>query len=256
MISHNSIKEVMPLEENAVIIKMDDIPEFDIEDYDLMDEKDRVKYIKDLERIVRNSFEYRQFIKYLRENMDMDSCAILENVSNKETFKVSIEIHHSPFSLYDICTTVLNRRLALNLPTEIELVAKEVVGIHYYLMVGLIPLSKSVHQLVHNKYIFIPIDNVLGNYKQFIEIYGDYMDKDLLETYQNNIEYSSNMKQNDLSILEQKYTYVDTSNVYQLPSYETMIDSMYDRVNEIKQLNDPFKVEENKKEVVPGIIWV
>lgn len=255
MINHNSIKEVTPLEENAIVIKIDNIPEYDIEDYDLMDEKDRAKYIKDLERIVRNSFEYRHFIQYLRENMNMDSCAIMENVSNKETFKVSIEIHHSPFTLYDICTIVLNRRLALNLPTEIEMVAKEVTALHYYLMVGLIPLSRTVHQLVHNQYLFVPVDNVLGNFEGFVDNYVEYIDPDLLETYQNNVEYSSKLRENDFSILEQKYTYVDTSSVYQLPPYQHMIDTMYNRVNEIKQLNDPFKQEE-KKDVVPGIIWV
>ena len=85
--------------------------------------------------------------------------------------------------------------------------------------------------------------------------YADYIDPDLLETYQNNVEYSSKLRENDFSILEQKYTYVDTSSVYQLPPYQHMIDTMYNRVNEIKQLNDPFKQEE-KKDVVPGIIWV
>lgn len=252
MISHDSIKELEVSEDDIIIIKMDDIPEYDIEDYDLMDPKDRNKYIKDLERIVRNSFEYREFIKYLRENMDMDKCAIMENVSNKETYKVGIEIHHGPFTLYDICVAVLNRRLELGLSTSIEMVAKEVAGLHYYLMVGLIPLSKTVHELVHNKYIFIPYSNYLGNYEGFIDNYGEYIAPELMETYESNLDYSNKLMENDLSILEKKYTYVDASNAYQLPSYQNAIDKMYERVNEIKQLNDPFKEE---KKVIPGIIF-
>ena len=265
MINHQSIKTIDE-EKDIVVIKMEDIPPYDIEDYDLMDDKDRAKYIKDLERIVRNSFEYRQFIQYLRENMDMDKCAIMENVTNKDNFKVRIELHHSPFTLYDICSTVLNRRLALGLPTNIEMVALEVVGLHYYLFVGLIPLSETTHQLVHNQYLFVPVTKVLGDYQSFVDIYHDYIAPELLETYENNLEYSQKMQQNDFSILKEVPTYVDNSHLYQLPSYQSMLDSMYGRINEIKQLQDPFTetpkteyktvvIDGEEKQVVPGIIF-
>lgn len=253
MIAHQSIKNIEENSDDILVIKMDSVPEYDLEDYDLMDEKDRDKYIKDLERIVRNSFEYRRFIQYLRENMDMDSCAFMENVSNKDNnFSVKIEIHHTPFTLYDICTTVLNKRLALGLPTNIELVALEVTALHYYLFVGLIPLSETVHQLVHSQYLFVPVTNVLGNYQAFIDNYHDYIAPELLQTYEENLEYSEKLTNNDLSILENKPTYVDTSNIYQLPTYEDMIGTMYGRIDEMKQLEDPFK---EPKKIIPGIIY-
>lgn len=252
MVSHQSIKEFDENNEDIMVIKLDEIPEYDIEDYDLMDEKDREKYIKDLERIVRNSFEYRRFISYLRENMDMNECAILENVNNKNDYHVKIEIHHSPFTLYDICTTVLNKRLALGLPTNIELVALEVTALHYHLFVGLIPLSETVHQLVHSQYLFVPVNNVLGNYQAFVDNYHDYIAPELLETYEENLEYSNKLNKYDLGVLENKPTYVDTSNVYQLPTYSNMIESMYGRIDEIKQLADPFT---EPKKIQPGIIF-
>ena len=252
MIGHQSIKTVEENNEDVLVLKLSEVPEYDIEDYDLMDEKDREKYIKDLERIVRNSFEYRRFIAYLRENMDMNECAIMENVSNKDNYKVKIEIHHSPFTLYDICTTVLNKRLALGLPTNIELVALEVTALHYYLFVGLIPLSETVHQLVHSQYLFVPVTNVLGNYQALIDNYHDYIAPDLLQTYEENLEYSEKLRENNLSILDNKPTYVDASNVYQLPTYSSMVENMYGRIDEIKQLDDPFK---EPKKIVPGIIY-
>lgn len=252
MIGHQSIKDI-ETNDDIMVIKLEDIPEYDIEDYDLMDEKDREKYLKDLERIVRNSFEYRRFISYLRENMDMDSCAYMENVSNKDNnFKVKIEIHHSPFTLYDICTIVLNKRLALGLSTNIELVALEVTALHYYLFVGLIPLSKTVHQLVHSQYLFVPVTNVLGNYQAFIDNYYDYISPELLQTFEENLEYSEKLSKQDLNILANKPTYVDASEVYQLPKYTDMIDTMYGRIDEIKKLDDPFK---EPKKIVPGIIY-
>lgn len=252
MVSHHSIKEAEDKNDDIIVLKMEDVPPYDIEDYDLMDEKDREKYIKDLERIVRNSFEYRRFISYLRENMDMSECAIMENVSNKDDYHIKIEIHHSPFTLYDICTTVLNKRIALGLPTDIELVALEVTALHYYLFVGLIPLSETVHQLVHSQYLFVPVTNVLGNYQAFVDNYHDYIAPELLETYEENLEYSTKLSQNDLSILQNKPTYIDASNVYKLPTYSSMIENMYGRIDEIKQLDNPFS---EPKKISPGLIY-
>ena len=51
-------------EETVIDIKS--MPYFDLEQYDLMDEKDFRHYINDLERVVRNSFEYRSLIRYLK----------------------------------------------------------------------------------------------------------------------------------------------------------------------------------------------
>ena len=74
--------------------KIDSVPDFDIEDYDMTNPKDFKKFIDSVEPIVRMSFEYRQAIKFLRENMNMNSCSLLENVNNIESFKIKIHIHH------------------------------------------------------------------------------------------------------------------------------------------------------------------
>ena len=73
---------------------------FDGEQYNLLDDKDFAKYISDLERIVRSSFEYRSLINYLKNTEGMDVCSLLENVSSRDNTKVKIEIHHSPLTLY------------------------------------------------------------------------------------------------------------------------------------------------------------
>ena len=52
MINESSIMGIQPNEIDVVKIPKE-IPPMDIEDYDLLDDKDREKYIKDLEREVR-----------------------------------------------------------------------------------------------------------------------------------------------------------------------------------------------------------
>ena len=49
--------------DNSDIIKIDTLPEYDIVDWDLFDPKDFKKYMTTVERIVRNSFEYRQIFR-------------------------------------------------------------------------------------------------------------------------------------------------------------------------------------------------
>lgn len=119
------------------VIKMDDIPRFDIEDYDLFDPKEMKMCLPSVERIVRTSFEYKQYISFLKENMDMNKCSFYENISNIDNSKVKIEIHHEPITLYDICKIVYNKRSYYRELIDEEIVAKEVMILHYNLLVGL-----------------------------------------------------------------------------------------------------------------------
>ena len=53
--------------EDSITIVMDEIPEYNLIDFDLQDEKQFKKYIDSIERDVRGSFEYKAYINYLRE---------------------------------------------------------------------------------------------------------------------------------------------------------------------------------------------
>jgi len=146
----NNMIKSYEMEAPPTVIKMNEIPPYDLYDFDLNDEKSFKKYMQTIEKCVRQSFEYRALINFLREYMDMNQCAFYQNVNNTDTTKVHIEIHHEPLSLYDICLIVYNKRVAFNEPLDEEYVAKEVMYLHYNLMVGLIPLAETVHQLVYS----------------------------------------------------------------------------------------------------------
>ena len=162
------------------VIKLDSVPEYDIENWDLNNEKDFKAYIKVVERSIRTSFEYRNFIGYVREYGNMDHCAILPRVNNDETFKIHIEIHHEPFTLYDIVMAVFRKRMAMREDLSEYMVAKEVMYYHYRGYVGLIPLSETVHELVHNMFIFIPCNIVFGRWNEFRKLYEPYIEMDTL----------------------------------------------------------------------------
>lgn len=216
-------------------IKLSSIPEFEIEDWDLSDPKQFKKYINTIERIVRGSFEYRQFVGFLRDYVGMNKCSIYERVTNQDSFKVKIHIHHEPITLYDIVIAVYNRRAANREPLSEDMVAKEVMYQHYMLRVGLIPLSETVHELVHNQFIFIPTTAVFGKYWELVDIYHDYMEPETLDTLKKIEEISTNFNMDEnKKVLETHMIHLDTSE-----SYDTDLDKvkqvLESRIDEIKE---------------------
>lgn len=73
------------------MIRIKDLPPCTIPDYDLNDEKEFSKYLRDIEKTVRSSFEYKSMIAYLREYLDMNKCSFYQSVSNADTTKIRIE---------------------------------------------------------------------------------------------------------------------------------------------------------------------
>ena len=244
MIAENSLNTVNENEVSIVYVP-DKIPEFVTEDYDYLDDKDMSRFITDLERFVRSSYEYRQMVQYLREYMNMNYCAFLPKVSNDSTFKIKIELHHSPFTLHDICTTIFNKRQSLGECLDIEAVAYEVMYVHYCLMVGLIPLSETVHELVHSQYIFVPVDRVYGYYKQFVNQYYNYIDPSLLDKLDEleKLTIEGTYNQMYQKVLEKKYITVDMGANDQLTELHNMQKLLRDRLSELKEDKPILKTE-------------
>lgn len=230
----NNMIKSYEMEAPPTVIKMNEIPPYDLYDFDLNDEKSFKKYMQTIEKCVRQSFEYRALINFLREYMDMNQCAFYQNVNNTDTTKVHIEIHHEPLSLYDICLIVYNKRVAFNEPLDEEYVAKEVMYLHYNLMVGLIPLAETVHQLVHAQYLFVPTTAVLGKYREFVDRYQPYMIPEQLETLEHIEEATKVYDSDDAKLLLSKnYIYIDMSGSYNLPKTEDIISMVKDRIKDI-----------------------
>ena len=225
---------------NVDVIQIEDLPPYEIQDYDVFDEKDFKKYINDVKKTVRNSLEYRQFIQYLRNYMHMNEDSFFESITNAENSRIKIEIHHTPYSLEDIVVTVFNKRVFYGEDLDVEETAKEVMYIHYFLMVGLIPLSTTVHELVHNNLIFIPTNKVMGNYKEFEETYKHWIPEEVKEKVKaredRTLTYNEDV---DMALLMQKQIPVQLieSDSTPLLTMNNMQDIMNQRIQEIRYQN-------------------
>ena len=180
-------------------------------------DKDREKFIKRIEQIIRSSLEYRDYIAYLKENVNMTKCAFFQNVENAQGSRVRIEIHHEPLTLFDIVSVVLNKFIEEGIPLDDLYIADEVMDLHYKNMVGLIPLSKSLHQIVHNSNdIIIPLSLVFGDYKDFIHEYEDYLDENIIEKIERKINDTKSFNQSMVDKLSPEFVYINVDG-YELP---------------------------------------
>ena len=208
---------------------------FEKAQYDLLDDKSFKNYMKALENAVRHSFAYRQMIYQLKYTDGMNECSFLENVSCVDNNKVKIEIHHEPFTLYDICYTVFKRRQTNGEDLRIPAVAEEVMWLHYCGLVGLVPLSSTIHDLVHNQYLFVPTDIVRGNYREFVNMYYNHIEPDVLD-YLDAAELATKEGtfRYQMEMFNVHNIYINCNGSYGLPDRNQVVSTIRNRVDVIK----------------------
>jgi len=130
------------------------------------------KVIANIEKIVRASYHYKIFIYYLKNTLNMNECAFYEGYSMHNG--LGVEIHHSPFTLFEYTYAVAKKHIEEKGYFKIMEVASEVSKLHYEFLVGLVPLNKTAHKLVHNQQLNIHPDLVLGDWEGFYNKYQDY----------------------------------------------------------------------------------
>lgn len=214
-------------------LKIDFIPEYDIESWDLNDMKDMNKFVEKVKDVCRKSFEYKQMVRMLRDHLDMNVDSFFPNFSSKTNTKLKIEIHHTPFSIHDIIRTVINKRMDYDEVMTEPMVAKEVMYLHYTLMVGLIPLCKTVHKLVHNQYLFIPTDAVFGFYNKFKEAYSKYLPDDVKVRIDAVELATENYTGDDRFVLDTHLIYLDYAGQYDNEKYEELKKALSERISKI-----------------------
>lgn len=241
-------------------IFMQDVPEIeDINPFNLNDDKEFNKYILAIKSIVRKSFEYRRYINFIRDNYSMNKDAFSEDISNSEGFDIRIEIHHYPFSLDDIANIVYKKRCYYNENVSIWMVAKEIMSLHYKNMIGLIPLSKTAHELVHAHRLFIPINAIYGRYELFINYYRPFITDEQIDVLERIEDYTVKQSPELLNnnILNYNKVNINIENdTYKLPDVSNINNTMGNRIEELKQNNYMLPMAETKQELEVPIRFI
>ena len=152
------------------------------------DPKDFRKFLIRMKYLIRNSYEYKKFVRFMKYSKGMDYCGIHPNVKARNGYR--IELHHTPFVLEDIVYVVINKRIKTNEDVKMSSIAEEVMKLHFAGLVGVYPLCETCHTYAHGEAndLFIPLDSIWGNPKAFYEIYQEFFPDQLKTKFENLLE--------------------------------------------------------------------
>ena len=145
----------------------------------LYEEQEYKKFIKNTERLIRTSREYKTYVEQLRGTI---SALNVDNVLSYITSTdADLEFHHYPLSLYDIVdAVVLQSFFDMEDFTSFD-VARKVMEAHYENLIGVVPLSKTNHELAHAGELFLSQKQVFGDYRKFMTKYVEGISQELNE---------------------------------------------------------------------------
>jgi len=226
------------LAKKATVIEFDSMPD---PSQDFRYREVNEKLIAYTTQLTRSSFEMGEFIYFLKNFMDLSKCLFYENFTVGRYSSSHIELHHFPLKLHDISETIINKRITESnddswSPFE---AAEEIVELHFQFMIGLVPLSPTVHELVHADVVPLHLEHVPErfNWKLFVQTYGKWISDDVhgrlldIEKYSsehNKNEFPNTLKKNPIHIKVEGQTLLTENKIKQIV--------VNDRLKEVKEL--------------------
>ena len=157
-------------------------------------------FIKGCEKLVRTNDRYSHYINYLKKEVKLDHCQVLKNVTDEDA---DIEMHHGPvFTLFDYCAIILEyfqyKKWKISTPRIADLVLTE----HEMNRVQVVMLSSTIHEKVHNREIFIHMDQAYGDLNAFIKKYAPVISNEYRTKLNRYIDRCKMMKSDDYGTLD------------------------------------------------------
>jgi hypothetical protein len=141
------------------------------------EEKAYRKFVQSIEKLIRTSREYKGYVELLRTNLSaLNVDNILSNITNADA---EMEFHHYPYTLYEVVDAVCASKFLAKEKFTSFSVAKDVLDLHYQNKIGLVPLTKTNHELAHDGSLFISRKQVFGEYGAFGELYEEAIGADV-----------------------------------------------------------------------------
>lgn len=148
------------------------LPFFKDEKY-ILDNISFIKFIKNVEMQIRTSIEYKSYIKYLKEELNLNHCMVYSNITDSVA---PIEMHHFLLTLYDYVEIIIGWCFK----SKIEFSSSKIFGIlmeeHRLNNILVMMLSRAVHIAIHNKNKndekrFLDYRMAHGNISEFLQKY-------------------------------------------------------------------------------------
>jgi len=128
-------------------------------------EKEQAGFLKNVEKLVRNSLEYKLWVSYVTSTLGYNKCSL----THEKIIECPLDVHHHPFTLYSIVKLVTDSFIEKNIAFNGFDVGTRVMELHYQNKIGYIVLLSNIHSKYHNGYQKLPIEHVHGDYKFLFE---------------------------------------------------------------------------------------
>lgn len=138
------------------------------------DERNYDKFVKDCERNVRQSPDYKVFVGFIKGILGVNFCQVSSKIYDTDA---TIEMHHGPiFTLFDITSIILNDFLRQNKKINSCRITDAVLNEHFNLRVQVVMLATTNHEAAHNRDLFLHVNQGIGDITSFIDMYKDSLD--------------------------------------------------------------------------------
>ena len=157
--------------------------------YSISNEFELLDSIDAIERCIRSSIEYRGWTFWQKIHNKQSTCIAL-NIDAFDYDNITLEMHHYPFSLFDVCWTIGLKMLSELSEDAIYTtfdIASKVITEHFKDIIGLVPMTKTYHQMYHEGLYTIDSSKIHGDYKLFIEKYKNFIPEIVLDRYNEKI---------------------------------------------------------------------
>lgn len=148
-----------------------ELPFFKDSEYFATQLENFVGFVKAVERQVRSSKYYARYRAYLREDLGLNYCQVMPNVSEEDS--ITIEMHHGPIlTLFD-CAAIITDHLIATGDTRITTfkVASILMKEHFENNIQVVMLSQTTHEMTHTNDIFISMKQGFGDINTFLNRY-------------------------------------------------------------------------------------
>lgn len=142
----------------------------------------RTRFLKDCERLVRDNDRYNKYIHRLKTKVKLNRCQVLSGLTDMDC---TVEMHHGPiFTLYDYCDIILDFYLQKGWDITTFRIAKHVLDEHWADRIQVVMLSITIHQEVHDREMFLNMQQAWGDLHSFLKRYRLHPDlKDKYDRY-------------------------------------------------------------------------
>ena len=160
-------------------------------------DSDFKKFVRSCENIIRKSVEYRLWVAYIKDVLQINTCMI----TNERMDEVTLDVHHHIPSLFLLLKALINEKIEREEVFSTFDIALQAIEVHFSNRIGYAVLLKSMHEKFHNGFLSIPIELIRGDYRWFLDNYTRYLDEEDLET----IEYRMSINRGNCNWSRDEY---------------------------------------------------